>query len=301
MASIIEGPVPILSTPFDEKGRIDEEDLRAEVEFLIKAGATALSFGFGAEVPTFTDAERKWAVGVVVDQVKGRVPVVAATGTQSIAHSVALSQAAQEAGAEGLLVTPPYQVKPTVDQMYAYYKGISDAVKIPIMVQDAFGATGVAMPAAFLARMAAEIENVRYLKLESAPIPTKISDVHALVGDKAIILGGAGGTYFPLELGRGCRGTMPGASYIEVFAKVWDLWKAGDRKGATAHFNRYLPLIIYSGQTNETFLWSHKEMFRLAGIFKTSHLRSPYNIPDEATRKDFYGIIEGLDFLALRK
>jgi len=301
MARIIEGPVPILCTPFDEKGRIDEDDLRAEVDFLIEAGSTALSFGFGAEIPTYTDAERKWAVKVVADQAKGRVPIIAATGAQSTAHAVALSRDAEEVGAECLLVTPPYQVKPSQDEMYAYYKGISDAVSIPIMVQDAFGSTGVPMPAPFLARMAAEIEHVRYLKLESAPIPAKISDVHALVGDKAIILGGAGGTYFPLELGRGCRGTMPGCSFIEVFAKVWSLWNRGDQKGATAHFNRYLPLIVYSGQTNSTFLWSHKELLRMAGIFKTTNLRAPYAVPDEATRKDFYNIIEGLELLALKK
>src|SRR3954470_16266065 len=104
--AIIRGVVPILVTPFDEKGRIDEDSLKSLIDFNIAAGVHGVGVALGTEIFKFSEAERNQVAKVVVDHVKGRVPVVINTGASGTDLAVQYSRTAEAAGADALMVIP---------------------------------------------------------------------------------------------------------------------------------------------------------------------------------------------------
>ncbi len=199
----LAGVLPILVTPFDDEGRLDEESLRNLVEFFIARGCHGLTvLGIAGEVHKLSDAERQRLVEVVVDQARGRVPVVVGTGHSGFEVAAELSRAAEAAGADALLVMPPYVIRPDPDGIYEYYKTIAEAVNIPIVVQDEPTTTGVNLPAALIARLG-EIPGVAYAKVEAQPTPPKFTAIRKLSADRLGLFGGAWGPLF-------LRGAVPG-------------------------------------------------------------------------------------------
>lgn len=292
----LSGVVPILSMPFDERERIDEDGLRAVAEFAVRAGARAVGFGFGSEIDRLTDAERERAIQVVAPVVQGRVPLIAATGAGSTAAAVQRSERAAALGASMVMVTPPPRAD--ADGILAYYRAIGE-LGVGIMVQDAPTMTGVPMPPSLQARLVEEVPRITALKLEAAPSAPKIAAVRALVGERVAILGGMGGTYLLGELAAGAVGTMPGVAFPEMFAAVCARYASGDIDGAAALFNRYLPLLVWSGQGIDLFLWVQKEILRRGGIIRSARVRSPAAAIDAASERELDRLLAGLELLAL--
>jgi 4-hydroxy-tetrahydrodipicolinate synthase len=202
--------------------------------------------------------------------------------------------AAREAGADVLMVTPPALVGPSPDDLTTYYRRVAAASGLPVMVQDAPSMTGVEMSPATLARLATEIDAVVAIKVEALPPAPKVGLVAELAGDAATVLGGAGGLDFYHELGRGARGTIPGAGCPEQFVRVWRLFARGDREAARCHFNRLLPLLTLSGRTMDTFLFVQKELLRRRGVIPNTTLRSPWAQPDPVLLTELEALIADL-------
>ena len=133
----MRGVFPILLTPFDEHERIDEDSLRGEVEFVIGAGVHGVGLALGSEILKLTEAEREQLVRVVVDQVRGRVPIVVNTGAQSSFAAAEYSRRAVELGASAVMCLPPALASGT--ETRAYFRSISDAVNVPVFIQDTPG------------------------------------------------------------------------------------------------------------------------------------------------------------------
>ena len=175
-----QGVFPILVTPFDDQSRVDEESLRRLVEFNIGAGVHGLGVALGSEVFRFSEAERRQVTRIVVDQARGRVPIVINTGAQGTDLAVLYSRMAEEAGADALMVMPPTLVPAGPIELREYFRAISDAVRIPIFIQDA-GSPPV--PAGLARQIAAESERVRYIKVESTPLPQRVAEAVTQTGD----------------------------------------------------------------------------------------------------------------------
>src|SRR5215216_3127747 len=239
----MRGIYPILLTPFDDDGRIDEESLKSEVEFNLAAGVHGLGLALGSEFLKMTEEERQHVTKIVVEQVDGRVPVVVNTGAQSNVVAALYSKQAEELGAAAVMCMPP-SMGVSGSEIRSYFKAISDAVRVPVFIQDT---TYVTVPAGVIRQIAEESEHVRYAKIESAPNPLKVQEAVQQAGHLITVFGGSAGTYFIEELVRGGVGTMPWPSTPEVFVKIWDQWQAGDRAGALATFEqRLLPLLRVS-------------------------------------------------------
>lgn len=103
----MRGIYPILVTPFDDQGRIDDESLRRVVEFNVTAGVHGLGLALGSEILKLTDDERVHLIKVVIDQVRGRVPVVVNTGAPANRPAIFYSQQAEELGAAAVMCMPP--------------------------------------------------------------------------------------------------------------------------------------------------------------------------------------------------
>ena len=131
-------------TPFTASGQLDEAGLRAELQLYLKQGVHGvLVNGTTGEWFSQTDAERRRVAEIAVEELTGRIPVVIGCTTYTAATTIELGRHAREIGASGLLSTPPPYVAPTPKEIVAFYRAISDAVDLPIMVYN--WARGVAV------------------------------------------------------------------------------------------------------------------------------------------------------------
>ena len=132
------GVFPVLCTPFDADGAVDVDAQRAVVRFAIAAGAHGLvCFGLGAEVNKLTADERRVLTDAIVDEAAGRVPVLIGAGAEAIHTAVELARYAERAGADGIVVPPPFTAGVHGDDLVAYFLAVAGAVELPVMLQDA--------------------------------------------------------------------------------------------------------------------------------------------------------------------
>jgi len=146
--------MPALVTPFRD-GAIDMEALDRLVEFVIANGASAVvPCGSTGEAATLTHEEHVQVIERVVKTVRGRVPVIAGTGSNSTAEAISLTQAAKEAGADAALLISPYYNKPTQEGIYRHYRAIAEVTRFPLILYNIPGRTGSKIEAATVARLA---------------------------------------------------------------------------------------------------------------------------------------------------
>ncbi len=292
LAEPMRGVYPILVTPFHEDGAIDEESLRRLIDFNVDAGIHGLGVALGSEIFKLSEAERDQVTRIVVEQVRGRVSVVINSGAAGTDLAVHYSRAAQENGADALMIMPPTFMAATADEVRDYFAAISRAVSIPIFLQD----TPSAVIGPGLARqLAEECEWVRYIKVESQPITAKVADMVAAAGNVLTIFGGAGGGYFIEEMRRGSVGTMPFCSQPEAFVGVWNAFQAGDEAAARAIFDStIMPINRVAAQGSGIFYTVHKELLRRRGVLRTNKVRSPAPAVEAQTLRELDELIEQL-------
>ena len=174
----LQGVCPILPTPFLEDNTIDVQGLRNEVDFLIRAGVTGIAlFGNASEAFALTKAEKQLIADTVVAQNRGRVPLVFGSGSTAAEPAIENSLWAKENGADILMIMPPHMIKPDARGIYDYYAAIANAVDLPIMIQDAPNACGVAVPVDVMIRLAGEFDNIQYVKAEAPPTFRKAKQI----------------------------------------------------------------------------------------------------------------------------
>ena len=288
----MRGVYPILVTPFDEKGRIDIESLQKLVEFNIDAGVHGLGVALGSEVLRLSESERTEVTRCVVDQIRGRIPLVINTGAAGTDLSVLYSATAEENGADAVMVMPPVIMPIGAGEVREYFRAISDAVNIPIFIQD----TPNAPVSAELARhIAEESRHVRYIKVESQPTPAKVDAAVTWAGDLLGVFGGGGGNYLIEEMRRGSLGTMPGCSQPEAFVDVWERFRGGDEIGARSTFDaKIVPINRISAQSWGAFYHVNKELLRRRGVIRTATVRGPISPLPDIDRRELQEIIDEL-------
>ena len=288
----MRGVFTILVTPFDTQSRVDEDSLRRLIDFNLEAGVHGVGVALGSEVFRLSEAERDLVTRIVVEQAGGRAPVVINTGAAGTDLAVLYSRAAEAGGADALMVMPPTTMPAGPESVVAYFRAISDAVGIPIFIQD----TSTAPVSAGLAlQIAQTCEHVRYIKVESAPTTVKVAGMAAGTAEALTIFGGAGGGYFIEEMRRGSVGTMPGCSQPEAFVEVWNLFQDGDEGGAREVFDRRIaPVNRIAGQGMAAFYHVHKEILKQRGVIRDATVRSPTTPIDELTRRELQQVIDTL-------
>lgn len=160
---MFHGVMTALVTPFKD-GQIDEEAFRAHLERQIEAGVDGVvPAGSTGEAATLSVSEHKHIIQMTVEQVAGRVPVIAGTGSNNTAESIELTQAAKSMGADAALLISPYYVKPTQEGIYQHYKAVADAVHIPQILYNVPGRTASNILPETVARLS-RISNIVGLK-----------------------------------------------------------------------------------------------------------------------------------------
>jgi 4-hydroxy-tetrahydrodipicolinate synthase len=174
------GSFTALVTPF-KNGSLDEKAFRDIVEWQIAEGTSGLvPVGTTGESPTLSHDEHKKVVEWCIDQADERVPVIAGSGSNSTAEAVELSQHAEKAGADAVLIVTPYYNKPTQEGLYQHYKAINDAIGIPIIIYNIPGRSIVDMSVDTMARLF-ELKNIAGVKDATANM-TRVSQQRAAMG-----------------------------------------------------------------------------------------------------------------------
>lgn len=169
--SIFTGAGVAIITPFNEDGSINFDAFGKIIEDQIAGSTDAIIVcGTTGECSTMNDEEHIATIKYCVDKVAGRVPVIAGTGSNCTREAVNMSVKAEEVGADGLLCVTPYYNKCTQEGLYQYYKAISDAVNIPIIMYNIPGRTGTTIQPETAVRIAKEVENVVAIKEASGNI-----------------------------------------------------------------------------------------------------------------------------------
>lgn len=288
---VLYGVVPILLTPFHDDGSIDEAGLRNEVDWTLDAGVHGLGIALGSEVFKLTEAERDQVLSIVVNQTRGRVPVVMNTGAAATDLAVHYSRRAHALGAAGVMVTPPGPGFSS-EAIVGYFKAISEAVPLPIVMQDT---SATPIPASLIRTIGEACIHATYAKVESVPPAIQVHKAVEAAGDVVEVFGGAGGGQLLQELRRGAIGTMPFPTTARAFVEVWNLWHAGDVAAAQAVFQQQIvPLLsVQVGGLGGAHV-VHKEALRRQGVIAGAYVRPPVDDIDAMTREDLETVFEQL-------
>ena len=232
-----------LVTPFRRDGSLDEagvsrlakRQIDAGIHFLVPCGTTG-------EVPTLTDEEQVRVVELVVNEARGRVPVLAGAGGYNTHEVIEAGRRMRAAGADGILSVTPYYNKPTPEGLYQHYKAIAEGVGLPVIVYNVPGRTGCNVDPATLTRLAT-IPNVAGVKEASGNV-TQMCEICAAVPSDFIVLSGDDALTLPL-MAIGGRGIVSVASneIPAEMSRMVELAERGDFAAARAEHQRLLPLM----------------------------------------------------------
>ncbi|MFN4141268.1 4-hydroxy-tetrahydrodipicolinate synthase [Aestuariivirga sp.] len=238
----LRGSLPALITPM-RNGEVDEAAFRKFVNWQIEQGSHGLvPVGTTGESPTLTPEEHKRVIEICIEEARGRVPVVAGTGSNSTMEAIEYTIHAREAGADAALVVVPYYNKPTQEGLYAHFKAIAEAVDIPIIVYNVPGRTVANISVETLARLSHDFKNIVGTKDASADL-TRPSRQRLESGTGFIQLSGEDGTAlgFNAHGGVGCISVTANVA-PRLCAEFQEATLKGDYATALKLQDRLMPL-----------------------------------------------------------
>jgi 2-keto-3-deoxy-L-arabinonate dehydratase len=296
------GVFPVAPTIFNERGELDLDGQRRCIDFMIDAGSNGLCILANfSEQFALTDEERGQVMHAVLKHVAGRVPVIVTTTHFGSRVCAERSRQAQDAGAAMVMIMPPYHgatFRVPEKGIFDFYRAVSEAIDIPIMIQDA-PVAGTPLSVELLSRMARDIPNISYFKIE---VPMAAAKLRALIeaggtsiegpwdGEEAITL--------LADLDAGATGAMTGGGYPDGIRQIVDPYLAGRREQAVAAYARWLPLINY--ENRQCGLQACKILMREGGVIGSEAVRHPLQNVHPGTRAGLIEIARTLDPVVLR-
>lgn len=241
--TVFKGAATAIITPFDKANRIDYKKFEELIEWQIAEGINAIvACGTTGESSTLDDKEHKEAIKFVVDEVAGRVPVIAGTGSNDTAYAIEMTEFACDAGADAMLVVTPYYNKATQGGLIKSFTAIADASTKPVILYNVPSRTGCnILPKT--AAVLADHPNIAAIKEASGNI-SQIAELSSLVEGKMDIYSGNDDQIIPI-LALGGKGVISVLSNVmpketaEICSKFFD----GDIKGSRDIQLKLLPLI----------------------------------------------------------
>lgn len=281
--SEVLGAVAVVPIPFTAREEIDEESLRALIEFAIRIGLRAVCLpAYGSEFYKLSDRERLRVVRVAVEQARGRLLVFAQSnhGSARVAADFAGQNAA--AGADYVSIAIPRQFAIPREDLLQHLATVLGRVPVPCLVQD-FNPGGVTLDSDFVRALKERCPNFRYLKLEEPVMAPKIQVIRAAVGESVGILEGWGGMYMMELVPLGICGLMPGLAIADILNRIYHWRREGRAEEAFSLFEKVLPQIVFSLQNLELFLYCEKRLLEARGLLPNHVCRSPAYTPDGDT------------------
>ena len=297
-----KGVFPVVPTTFTDTGELDLPSQMRCVDFMIDAGSNGLCILANfSEQFSLSDGEREILTEATLKHVNGRLPVIVTTTHYGSRVCAQRSRRAQDLGAAMVMVMPPYHgatIRASEQAIVEFYAAVSDAIDIPIMIQDA-PVSGTPLSAALLARMAKEIKNVSYFKIETAGAASKLRELIRLGGDA--IEGPWDGeeaiTLLP-DMDAGATGSMTGGGYPDGIRTIIDPYLAGRREEAFAAYAKWLPLINF--ENRQGGILTAKALMKAGGVIACEAPRHPFAAMNPEVRKGLLEMAKRLDPMVLR-
>ena len=296
------GIFPIAPTPFTSTGAIDHDSQKRVLDCMIDQGVDGICILANySEQFLLSDNERDTLLTLCLDHVVGRVPIIVTCSHFSTLIATARARQAEAAGAAMIMLMPPYHgtgLKADETGIMEHFGSIAGALTIPIMVQDA-PLSGVNLPVSLLARMAQEISNVSYFKIETPQSAAKLRALIEIAGSSiAGPFDGEESITLLADMEAGANGTMPSALLPDLIGPVIRNYLAGDKAGAGSEYDRILPLINF--ENRQCGLLATKIVMCAGGVIASDFVRHPLKPLHPATRARLLEMASTFDLLALR-
>lgn len=290
---VLTGVFPVLPTPFDRDGQVDEAGLRRLVRYLLHCGVDGMTYpGVASEVGQLTETERLRMTSAVLDEVAGRVPVIVGTSSGDAKTTVRLALDAVARGAAALMVAVPPD-RPTAAAQIEYFDEVADAVPhAALMLQNVPLPVGAGLEPTAVLEVLNAVPAIRYVKEETLPSGQRLSLLRAQAPASLLgVFGGAGGRYITDELRRGAAGTMPAIELAEVHVALFKAHRAGDTERVRALFTRMLPVL----NVQAVFRWAlTKHVLQRRGLLACDHQRAAGPRLDAQDRADVDAFLDDL-------
>ncbi|RRD39535.1 4-hydroxy-tetrahydrodipicolinate synthase [Leptotrichia sp. OH3620_COT-345] len=278
-----EGSYVALITPFKESGELDEEKIRELVNYHIENGTAGIvPCGTTGEAPTLTFTEHEKVIKIVVEEVKGRIQVIAGAGSNNTQRAIELTKYAKELGADAALSTCPYYNKPSQRGLYEHYKKIAEEAKFPVMLYNVPGRTGVNIEAETVAKLA-EIPEIVAIKEATGSLEQMIK-IQDLCGDKIEILSGEDHLILPM-LSIGAKGVVSVVANImpqEMSNLIYSFLNKDFDKAYKLHTDLY---DVSRNMFIEGNPVTVKTAMKILGKIKNDNVRLPLLPSEEETQK----------------
>ncbi|NQW19338.1 MAG: dihydrodipicolinate synthase family protein [Chloroflexi bacterium] len=263
----------IPATPFKEDETLDIRSLESVLEFSVENGCHGIVMPvMASEYQSLTDTERRQVFDLTTKVVANRIPTVAGVSGISNIHSIELAKYAQGAGFDSVIAMPPFNIsKPSTTEVLEFFQLLSDAVDIPIWIQN--HSLGAPLSAKQLADLCENIENVSYIKEETVFAGQLTTALLDQAGDSVKgVMGGMGCKFLVSEYNRGMCGNMPASHFGDIHSKIWNFLEAGDEASAREIHTRMAPLNNYESLYG---MRAFKEVLYRRGVITSPTTRSP--------------------------
>jgi dihydrodipicolinate synthase/N-acetylneuraminate lyase len=300
MRKIIQGVLPVILSPFDDRFEIDESDFKRQVDHVLGCGCDGFVVGQVSELLRLTTPERHRLTELCVEAAAGRCITVMSTGGESTKAAIDYSRFAERAGIDALLVMHPSIVALDDAPMFAYFADVIQSVSVPVIIHHAKSFAKRPLSTATQARLLAEFGPEKVLfKPEASPTPPRVSELLQLTGGKARIFEGDGGMMLIDCYERGLAGTIPATEIAEIVVVLWRLLERGEKDKARRIGYRLAYLMCHMMNSIDCYLSIAKMFLKTRGIIKTTNIRGPveYSL-DAQTRSEVMRVYEELLILS---
>lgn len=274
----LSGIMPIVAAVFDRHGKVDAEQFERLIVHLMGTGANGLTlFGVATEFYKLTDSEKNQMMEIMLKHTSTSQNMA---GIVSITHhswevAIEQAQAAEEAGADVLMLLPPFFLKPSAEAIYFHMKQVVQSVNIPVIVQYAPNQTGVSLPPEIFLKLYEKNKNAKFVKVETQPPGRYASVLHDISQGNIQTFVGYAGVQMVDVLDRGSVGIQPGCSFTEIYVELFRLYKNNDMHAFRSLFERLLPYISYWMQSVELIIKVEKVILQKRGIISSDYCRHP--------------------------
>jgi 4-hydroxy-tetrahydrodipicolinate synthase len=267
----MRGIFPIMQTPYTESDQLDTEALAKEVKFLDRAGAHGIVWPqLASEWSELKPAERSTGAETIMAAAKGaRCAVVLGVQGPDVEAARRYARQAEKLGPDAIIALPPRDSS-NLDRVADYYRAIAKECALPLIVQ-----TIGDMSVEFVLRLRKDIPTLRFVKDEAGHTLSRISEYQRVAPDLVVFTGAHGKTMID-ELSRGASGTMPAASFADLYVQLWNYWQAGKREKAMEDLSRISLLV---NQLSAYGMPSMKYILHLQGVFPNWRCRGKADDP----------------------
>jgi len=269
------GVYSVVQTPLDENDNIDQAIFKREIDWLIECGVKGLVLAMVSEVMRFSADERRLQWQSALKIINKRVPLIVSVGAESTAIAISLAKSAQADGATALMATPPAIFPATSDEIYTYYSEIIEAVKIPLIVQDASNYMGQPLGLELYGNLIEKYgtERVQF-KPEAKPVKERAAALQEIAHGQARIFEGQSGIDLLDTHPLGLVGTMPGGEIPWAIIKLWNALESNDLELAKSIHNLVSRLVAFQ-QNIDGYVAVEKYLLVKQGIFESVRQRGP--------------------------